>query len=65
MVQEVKGENLGILYFEDFVYMMTRACKADEFSPCERMFACQLYFCTLTSLYMAQLAASTGEVSNF
>ena len=42
MVQEVKGKNLGILYFPDFVYRMTRTGKADEFSPCERMFACQL-----------------------
>ena len=29
-------------YFPDFLYNMTRAGKAGEFSPCERMFVCQL-----------------------
>ena len=44
MVKEIKGENLGtgILYFSDFLYKMTRAGKAGEFLPCERMFICQL-----------------------
>ena len=44
MVQEIREENLGtgIWYFPNSFYIMTRAGKAAEFSPCGRTFICQL-----------------------
>ena len=41
---KIREENLGtgILYIPDLLYKMIRAGKAGEFSPCERMFICQL-----------------------
>ena len=41
---KIREENLGtgILYIPDLLYKIIRAGKAGEFSPCERMFICQL-----------------------
>ena len=67
MVKEIKGENLGtgILYFSDFLYKMTRAGKAGEFLPCERMFVCQLKlagdkFPTIREKFMKRVGSPAG-----
>ena len=44
MMYEIKEDNLGtcMFYLPDLLLRMTRSGKEGEFSPCERMFVCQL-----------------------
>ena len=66
MVKEIKRNlGTGILYRSDFLYKITRACKAGEFWLCNKNFVCQLKlaghkFPIIREKFMKKIGAPAG-----